>query len=180
MRTIFFSILLLFSVMLCSQEVYQSSSGEALTLNAMKKDGDKVLMKVLTKEGIRYFEDIKEQVNQLSFKRYIDTLLVSELKLFCSGDEPFWNLTITKDKITYNIGEKDIEIKLKFYYPSTDDYWLRSVTMFQSSDNHLFGTIERITNIYDIQEEEVTFLHCRVCIDGVVYVGTIHIEETEK
>lgn len=68
MRTIFFSILLLFSVMLCSQEVYQSSSGEALTLNAMKKDGDKVLMKVLTKEGIRYFEDIKEQVNQLSFK----------------------------------------------------------------------------------------------------------------
>jgi len=180
MRLVFVISLFIIPGSVFAQEIFKSALGDVLSLNAVKKDGDKVLMKVLSKDGVSYIEQTNEQTGQLSFRQYIDTLLTSNLKLVCSGDEPFWNLTITKDKTIYNIGDENIDTNMEFYYPQTDDYWLRAVVMFKSVDNAVFGSIERMTNIYNINEEEITFLHCRVCIDWIVYVGTVSIEENKE
>jgi len=180
MRLILIICLFFIASNVFSQEIYSVDGENVLSLNAVKKDGDKVVLKVLGKNGIAYIKEQDKQTDQLSFRQYIDTLLAANLELICSGDEPFWHLTIRKGDFTYNTGDEEVKTNLQFYYPNSDDYWLRAIVMFKSEDNSVFGTIERNTNVYTIDEEEITFLHCRVCIGGEVFTGTVKIEENNE
>ncbi|MFD1261425.1 hypothetical protein [Entomomonas asaccharolytica] len=134
------------SHLLFAKEIFidESSGKEYLFLGSVEENQKKWLD--LKNNKIEWIENSKlqQQSGQLTPEEFFEKIIKSGLIFYADGAEPFWNATISENKLNISIsGEKEQElaIKMEMDKKPLDGVFL---LMFQSKDHEVYGLIRKL------------------------------------
>lgn len=149
MKKIINCLLLLLPFSLFAQDIYtdKSSQNEYLFLGSMGEQSKK-LLDVNNHTIVWLNNDQLQQVDKLSPWQFAEKIFANNLMFYADGSLPFWQATISQDKLWFFDGssssdknqESAIRITINKY--SIDNAFL---LMFHSDDHDVYGMIRGLT-----------------------------------